>query len=180
MEKRNSGNLRKIVITGPESTGKTTLTEQLGRHYHTVFINEYAREYVEKLKRAYKYKDIVHIAEKQKEQFHAIYPKANKYIFFDTYLIITKIWFIELYNRYPEWIDEELATNRAELYLLCDTDLPWIFDSVRENSGEARKRLFKKYLDELEHFNYRYGIVMGKGVDRFQNALSFIEELNNG
>jgi NadR type nicotinamide-nucleotide adenylyltransferase len=179
METGDSRSIKRIVITGPESTGKTTLTKQLGRHYHTVFVTEYARDYVEQLKRAYNYQDVLHIAEKQRKQFHAVYPSANEYIFFDTYLIITKIWFIELYDQYPVWIDEELAANKAELYLLCDTDLPWIADNVRENSGEARKRLFERYRNELERFNCHFRIVMGNGADRFQNALSFIDELKN-
>ncbi len=177
MDKRESTGLKKIVITGPESTGKTTLTRQLGQHFQTVSVAEYARDYVEKLKRPYNYNDVLHIADKQREQFYADYEEAKTFLFFDTYLIITKVWFNELYSRCPQWINEEIAKNKVDLYLICDTDLPWVPDSVRENPGKARKNLFEKYLYELEYFHCRYRIVTGKGNDRFQNALSYIEEL---
>ena len=89
MEKRNekTGNRSKrIVIIGPESTGKTALCKKLSEYYKTVWVPEYAREYVENLNREYEYKDLIKIAEKQISEFNNDYSNADKFIFFDTYI----------------------------------------------------------------------------------------------
>jgi NadR type nicotinamide-nucleotide adenylyltransferase len=163
----------RVVITGPECTGKSTLSERLAEYFDTAFVPEYAREYVQRLGRKYNYDDIVHIAETQLEQIKQDYP-GKKIVFYDTWLVITKIWLKVVYGHYPEWIDRELESEYVDLWLLCDTDIPWYADGVRENGGEMRDRLYKIYLNEIRDLKGNYFVVQGTGDQRFLNALKII------
>ena len=129
----------KIVVTGPESTGKTALAMYLSRVFGVEYIPEYARTYVENLHHPYTYEDVEHIARVQDKQFMEASKHGNKIVFFDTYLIITKVWFQEVFNRVPAWIDPKLRDSEISLFLLCDFDLEWIEDPIRENPGPRRK-----------------------------------------
>ncbi len=167
-------NIKKIIITGPESTGKSTICKQLAEQFNTVCIDEFARTYVENLNRKYNYSDLVNIARKQIEQLTNNYKHANRFVFFDTGLIITKIWFDIVFGNVPEFVETALQNIKIDMYLLCKPDIDWVWDKVRENSGEERKRLFKLYENELIRLNQNYKITEGKGTDRFQNALENI------
>jgi NadR type nicotinamide-nucleotide adenylyltransferase len=182
MEKRvgkDPSALIRIGITGPECTGKSTLAAGLAAHYHTVFIPEYAREYIESLHRPYTYDDVVHIAERQVMEEKHYARQANGILFYDTYLIITKVWFSVVYDRIPDWIDEVLRKKPIHRFLLCDTDIPWIPDNVRENGGEMREKLFQRYRQELEQYGFPYSIIRGKGDRRLQNAIKAVESERN-
>ena len=85
--------LRKIVISGPESTGKTSLVLDLSRHFKSQYVHEYARDFISGLKRPYIYEDVKHIAEMQVRLEKEMLGKADHYLFYDTYLLITKVWF---------------------------------------------------------------------------------------
>jgi NadR type nicotinamide-nucleotide adenylyltransferase len=178
MEKRvdtDPSSLIRIVITGPECTGKSTLAAALADHYHTAFIPEYAREYVESLNRPYTYDDVVHIAEQQVRDEITYTGKANRLLFYDTYLIITKVWFSVVYHRIPVWIDEILQHNPVHLFLLCDTDIPWVPDLVRENGGAMREKLFQVYRQEIEKYGFSYSVIRGEGDRRLQNGIDAVE-----
>ena len=182
MEKRTAtphSELIRIVITGPECTGKSTLAAQLALHYNTTYIPEYAREYVENLDRPYTYDDVVIIAEKQVREESGFAPQANRILFYDTYLIITKVWFEIVFNRKPQWIDETLQRKHIHLFLLCDFDIPWYPDRVRENGGAMRKKLFRIYQQEIERFGFPYVIIRGKGERRLQNGITAVDLLLN-
>lgn len=166
-----------IVITGAESTGKTTLTEQLAKHFNVPFIPEIAREYVENLNGKYTFPDVETIAKMQIEQFNRAITSNSPVIFLDTWLIVTKIWFEFVYNRTPDWLIPEIVKTRIYLFLVCDIDLPWIYDPVRENGGENRKILHNKYINEINNFNFNYRIVQGSDDERFKNAIRFLSEL---
>lgn len=168
--------LKRIVITGAESTGKTTLASQLAAYYNTVYIPEYAREYVENLKRPYNYEDIEKIAFRQIQQEEDFIKKANNYLFYDTYLIITKVWFQVVYNNCPDWLLKTIVKSKINLFLICDTDIPWEPDPVRENGGKSRNILYQQYIRELEEYHFNYKIVNGLGKDRLLHAIHFIEE----
>jgi NadR type nicotinamide-nucleotide adenylyltransferase len=177
MEKRlvNSEGMIKIAIIGPECTGKTSLTMQLALYYNTVGIPEYAREYVENLKRMYNYDDVVNISKKQIEQLRSNYHDAKKYIFFDTDLIITNVWFEVVFRQKPPWIEKEILSSNIHLYLLCATDIPWTPDKVRENGGQMRETLFNMYKQQLEKRNFAFNIIYGLGDGRLKNAIMAIE-----
>lgn len=164
-----------IVVTGPESTGKTVLAGQLANYFHCSWIPELSRSYVEQLNRAYTFNDVELIAKKQIEQFYAAFQKNEKVIF-DTGLIITKVWFDVVYKRCPSWFLNEIEKLPHLYYLLCNTELPWIPDTVRENGGERREKLFQVYQNELNHFGFKFDIVTGTGVQRTQNAIALIDK----
>ncbi|MGE0088092.1 MAG: AAA family ATPase [Bacteroidales bacterium] len=179
MEKRSKKNIKRIVIIGPESTGKTELVQFLAKKFNTFYIPEYAREYIEHLKCIYTYDDVVSIAKKQIELEKEFSKKANHILFFDTYLILTKVWFQVVFNKIPEWLDEKIRESSIDLFLLCNTELPWIPDNVRENGGEMREKLFEMYKSEIIHYGFAYEVISGKGSKRFENALKIVTNYIN-
>jgi len=177
-EKIKTGKIKRIIITGAESTGKSTLAKQLSEYYQTVYMPEYARTYIENLNRKYTYRDVEHIAEMQIRFEEAFLQKAKKYLFIDTGLIITKVWFLEVFNKYPDWLDEAILKYLPDFYLICDIDLPWKEDPVRENGTfERRKYLTDKYLAEIEKYKVKYAMIRGSGAQRLQNAIKQIDKL---
>ena len=178
MEKRTGDagdKIIRIVLTGPECTGKSTLAVQLAYNYATLSIPEYAREYVGSLSRPYDYDDVVHIAETQVKQLEEYSTCASRILFLDTYLIITKVWFDLVFKRRPDWIDKELSKHSVDFYLLCDTDIAWEADPVRENGGRMREDLLGLYKKELIDFGCEFGIVQGSGDERLKNAIRLVE-----
>ena len=172
MIKENS--IKKIVITGPESTGKTTMAEFLSKEFNTIFIPEYARKYIQARNNKYDYNDVLNITKHQIKELTKKYNNANKFVFFDTGLIITKIWFIEVFNKVPELLENALRSIKIDCLLLCYPDIEWIPDDVRVNKGEKRNDLFLKYRQELENYNFKYKIIKGEGKKRFLSAKKFI------
>ena len=166
-----------IVITGAESTGKSTLTESLANFYKVPFVKEFAREYIENLNRPYNYQDVIFIAEKQIEQLNKLKASTEPFIFVDTWLIITKVWLEIVYNKIPDWLEKEIQISNIELFLVCDIDLPWIPDPVRENGGEKRQMLQNKYIENIKKYNFNYKIVNGKNQARFNNALKYLNPI---
>ena len=167
---------KRIIITGPESTGKSTLSKQLADYYQTIYLPEYARTYIENLNRHYNYNDLVKIAKMQIKLEKEFYEKANIFLFIDTGLIITKIWFQEVYNKYPAWLDEAIGDSLPEFYLMCNFDLPWKNDHVRENgSNERRKYLMNRYIQEIESYKVKYYNISGQGKKRLQKAIKYID-----
>ena len=107
MAQTNSKIIR-IALIGPESTAKSTLSEQLARHYMTHWVKEYSREYLSKISRKYTLDDILLIAQKQLEQENKLLQTANKFIFADTELILSKVWCEDVFNICPDWINENI------------------------------------------------------------------------
>jgi NadR type nicotinamide-nucleotide adenylyltransferase len=168
--------LRKIVITGPESTGKTELSKALAVKLNARWIPEYARGYLEKLGRPYQYEDLEIIARHQIQQEKEESAKAGiGMLIFDTWLIITKVWFEVVYSKSPVWIEEYIAEANIDIFLVCSPDLPWIADAVRENGGEMRVKLFERYCREIDQYGFKYEIVEGSGEDRLNNALKHLQ-----
>lgn len=166
-----------VAITGAESTGKSTLSEALSKHYGVPFQREYARNYIRDLHRKYTYQDIEIIAQKQLEQYNQLVNRSAALVILDTWLLITKVWFEVVFQRAPGWIEQAIEENKIDLFLVCDIDLPWMADDVRENGGENRVWLQKRYIEEIEKHNFAYRIVNGTGANRTRNAISFIKEL---
>ena len=166
----------KISIVGPESTGKTYLASHLAEYFSSPWIPEYAREYVEKLSRPYAYEDVCNIALKQIEQekFYENQSTDKPFVFFDTDLIITKVWFSYCFNEIPDFLTERMQANYFDLYLLCVPDLPWEPDSVREH-GEDREFFFNWYKKEIEQTGKPYITVSGVGRARIENAIEALK-----
>jgi nicotinamide riboside kinase len=164
-----------IIVSGPESTGKTSIAEYLANKYNAPLYPEYARSYIINLKRKYEYNDILKIAEYQYHQFIS-YNEKKVLSIFDTYLIITKVWFLWHSKTYPSWIDDALLSTKGALYLLCAPDIEWEPDAVRENGGETRKLLFDAYIKELEQYRLNYRVIYGLGDARLKNAESFVND----
>jgi len=176
MEKRSS-NIIRIAITGPESCGKTTLAKQLAKEYDTVWVPEYAREYLDNLGRDYVYDDLEEIAKGQIRQEFKLMQDANKFIFADTELIVIKIWSLHKYKTCSNFILNAIEENPFDLYLLTYPDLEWEFDPLRElPSEELRKEVFDMYIKELENYGFRYEIIKGRGEERFKNAKAIVEK----
>ena len=175
MEKRFEKNIN-IAITGPESTGKTTLTRILAEHFKGGEISEYARDYIFNLNRAYTISDLVHIAKYQIDSYKNLFPGESGIVFFDTWLIITKIWFQEVYSSCPDWVVSAIDTYKMEFYLVCAPDIEWHEDPVRENGGEKRLKLFDLYIEEIQKLNVPYKIIYGEGQQRSENAIKAVED----
>jgi len=165
--------IKRILITGPESTGKSELTVILAEQYGGEFVTEYARGYIESLDGPYGYNDVEHIALHQVEDYNAS-EYATNLIFFDTWLIITKVWFEYAYGRVPDWIDDKIRQASFDLVLLCAPDIPWIPDPVRENGGKKREELFDRYKIEFDRFGMEWVTVTGSGDERLNRAKQLI------
>ncbi|MGC9343026.1 MAG: AAA family ATPase [Bacteroidales bacterium] len=168
--------VKRIVITGPESTGKTNIASYLATKFNSIWIPEYARYYIENLKAKYDYSDIENIARKQVEDYHHYSRNASGLVIFDTWLIITKVWFQKLYNKYPPWMEESIRNLKIDLYLLCTPDIEWKPDPLRENPGKKREILFNAYESEIKMTGAPYGIVKGSGKSRYESAERIVEQ----
>lgn len=166
-----------IVITGPESTGKSTLTNELAGIYQGIAIPEYARQYIVTLQRPYNYSDVELIARKQVEEFNNISTIPGQFFFLDTYLIITKVWFEVVFGHFPTWMEKEIRKSKIDLFLLCEPDIPWEPDSVRENGGEMRNWLYDSYKQNLNKYMFNYEIVNGLGPERIQCARRHMDRI---
>jgi len=166
-----------VVITGAESTGKSTIANALSTHFSASLIPEYAREYIENLEREYTYEDVEFIAQKQIQELNKILTSEQPLIILDTWLLITKVWFEVVYNKIPDWLDSKIRSTNIDLFIVCDIDLPWVADSVRENGGTNRELLHNKYLEEIEKYKFDYGLVRGKDEVRINNAIKFITNI---
>jgi len=166
--------LKKILITGPESTGKSQLTQALARYYHSVYVKEYAREYIAALDRDYMESDLLIMAQKQIELEKQQTLEADDFLFCDTALTVYEIWSREKYGRTHPWIKQEIGRITYDLYLLCDVDLPWVEDPQRENPYD-RDRLLSLYQQSFNERNIEYFMVRGKGDSRLKNAIEIIE-----
>ena len=166
-------NIKRIVISGPESTGKSDLTQALAEKFQTRWIPEYAREYVQSLNHPYQYQDVVRIARRQISHEETIAEDVlpGNILFFDTWLIITKVWFDLVYGKCPEFVLDHIRCSKIDLFLVCNTDLPWIADQVRENGGEKREELLQLYCNQIRSFGFNYELISGSGEARTENAI---------
>jgi len=165
--------IKKIAITGPESTGKSQLSERLAGYYHTTWVPEFARAYIDHLDREYNHADILKIARGQLRSENRLLKHAKTFLFCDTELIVTKIWSDVKYSQCDEWILKKIDKHKYDLYLLCYIDIPWEFDPQREHP-QLREHLFNLYLQEMTERNLPFAVVSGLGEERLQNAVDII------
>jgi NadR type nicotinamide-nucleotide adenylyltransferase len=173
--------LKKIVVLGPESTGKSTLCEALSKAYDTIWCEEYAREYLSKNGTDYHFENLLTIAEGQIANEERAIKKAieqNKsHLIIDTDMYVMKVWCEYVFNNCHHYILEQINQRSYDLYLLCDIDLPWAADEMREYPDAGpRKELFTIYKELLINQNTPWGIVSGTGKERTENAINLIDQ----
>ncbi len=171
--------MKKIVIIGPESTGKSTLCTQLAAHYNTIWCPEFAREYLSNLDAPYTYGDLLHIAKGQLALEDKLADEAkNGRYFIDTDMYVMKVWCEVAFGNCHNWILKQIAVRKYDLYLLCDTDLPWEQDALREYPDQAfRNRLLKMYKDLLVNAGVPWVLVSGMNTERLEVATEAVDKM---
>ena len=182
--------LKKIVILGPESTGKSTLCNQLANFYNTVWVPEYARQYLQDHGMNYTYDDLLTIAEGQlasEDKYVSEFEKKNhgnlagrnySPLFIDTNMHVMKVWCEFVFDRCHDWILYQIALRKYDLYLLCNTDLPWVKDELREYPElESRQKLFHIYKDIMVNQPVPWIEIGGNYEQRFAKAVRAVDEL---
>lgn len=167
--------MRKVVITGPECSGKSTLSQALAGSLGVQWVPEMARPYLDALGRPYGEADLLRIAELQlgtEEERVAVQPNAPLLIC-DTDLITIRIWGEEKFGRSDPWIVEQTEERPYALWLLCKPDIPWVFDPQRENPHD-RDRLFAVYRQTLEALGKPFAVICGEGAERLELALEAV------
>ena len=168
--------MRKIVVLGPESTGKTTLCNHLADHYKTGWCPEFAREYLQEKGKNYSYEDLLNIAVGQLELEDTLQFAASKFYFIDTDMWVMKVWCEVAFEQCHSFILKQIAARQYDMYLLCNVDLPWVKDELREYPDlEFRKKLFKIYKDILINQGTRWAEISGTDTERLQMAVSIID-----
>ena len=179
--KQTDVNLVKIVLFGPESTGKTTLAIQLAKHYNTVWVQEYARPYLQRVwnqeRRTCEPKDIMPIAYGQMASENRLAKRADKVLICDTDVLETKVYSEEYYGGYVDPLLEKAATeNRYDLYFLTYIDTPWEADDLRDRP-EQRQEMFFAFKKALEENNRPYILLKGNKEKRLTKAIQAIDEM---
>jgi len=180
--------IKKIVILGPESTGKTTLCNQLAEHYQTVWAPEYAREYLLTHGMDYTYEDLLTIAKGQLELEKAAEARVinesqenEPLLFVDTNMYVMQVWCEFVFQKCHTWILEQVAERPYQLYLLCNVDLPWVKDQLREYPDlESRNRLYHIYKQILTTQHVPWKEISGGYDKRLKTAIAAVDDFCNG
>jgi len=179
--KQTNINIIKIVLFGPESTGKTTLSKHLARHYNTVWAPEFAREYLQKKwnneRKTCENSDLLPIAVGQMEIENRLAKKADKVLICDTDLLETKVYSEEYYGGFvsPE-LEEAAINNTYGLYLLTYIDTPWEEDDLRDRPNQ-RLEMFKAFENTLIKYNRPYILLKGDKKERLKKAINKIDKI---
>ncbi|MGB3780598.1 MAG: ATP-binding protein [Tunicatimonas sp.] len=164
----------KVVVTGPESSGKTTLAQALAAHYRVPWVAEYARTYIEQLTQPYQEADLLAIARGQVQREDEQAQTHPHLLICDTSLLVISVWSRYRYGRCHPWIKDQLDQRPVNHYLLCSPDLPWQPDPQRENPND-RSELFVRYEEALREKPHT--IVFGQGRARLDAATNAIDHL---
>ena len=166
----------KVVLTGPESSGKTTLAEALAIHYGVNAIPEFARQFLKELDRDYSQYDLTTIALAQYRQEQYRLNEKEELIICDTSLLVIKIWSQFKYKSVHPSIISLLSNSLPDLYILPHFDIPYEYDPLRENPKD-RKELFQLYRSELDKMKIPWIIVKGSPEERMEEAQKAIDSL---
>ncbi len=182
--------LKKIVIIGPESTGKSTLSEQLAQHYETTWCPEFAREYLLSNGTNYDYEDLLTIAKGQlalEEEYTNTFEQQSLPmledggqlpLFIDTDMYVMKVWCEFVFEKCHRFILDEIVKRKYDLYLLCNIDLPWVADELREYPDlQSRKKLYAIYKDLMVNQSVPWVEIKGSYEERLQHAIKAVDKL---
>lgn len=181
--------IKKIVVLGPESTGKSSLCAQLAAYYKTNWVKEYAREYLLAHGTAYTFDELLTIAQGQllleengitelKEKQEK--EKSNSpLLFIDTNMYVMKVWCEFVFGQCHHWILNQVVERKYDLYLLCNIDVPWVRDELREYPDlQTREKLYHHYKDIMVNQEVTWVDVRGNYEERFQLAVTAIDRLH--
>lgn len=174
MEKANK-HTKRIAIVGPESSGKTTLASTLAEKYETLWVPEYAREYLIQIRRDYTFEDLELIAKKQMTLENKFHKTANTFLFCDSTLLTIKIWSEYKFQRNSDWVLENLNEHQYQFHMLCKPDIDWEEDPLRENAHD-RDELFVLYQTELKKLKIPYEIISGRNEFRLETAVNALKK----
>ena len=174
--------LKKIVIIGPESTGKTTLCQQLSDYYKTSWVKEYAREYLLNNGRKYSYENLLDIAKGQINGEELVIQDINgaedKLVFIDTDMYVMKVWCEYVFEKCHHWILNTIVDRKYDLYLLCNVDLVWVKDQLREYPDLiSRKKLYHHYKDIMANQQVSWVEISGNNTERLQKAIEAVNKI---
>ncbi len=170
--------MKLVVVTGVESTGKSTLAQALAAHYQAPCVNEYAREFLEGLGRPYQEADLPSIARGQLNAQQAAAASRPPLLIADTDLSVIAIWGLFKYNRMPTGVAELLQHNLPQLYLLPHWDMHWQPDPFRENPDAAsRQTLYTMYQQLLATTGVPVVQLQGNQQQQLQQALKAINQI---
>jgi nicotinamide riboside kinase len=202
--------IKKIVVIGPESTGKSTLCEQLAQHYHTAWCPEFAREYLLKHGTNYTYDDLLVIAKGQvaleektlsrykaqetrnkeqgtrdkteetrnRDEAHSLLTTHHSPLFVDTDMYVMKVWCEFVFGKCHRFILDQIVKRQYDLYLLCNVDLPWVKDELREYpKPAARKKLYSIYTDCMINQPVPWTVITGDYTERLKMAIAAVDSL---
>ena len=175
--------IKKIVVIGPESTGKSSLCELLAAHYKSLWVKEYAREYLLTHGTDYSFDNLLDIAKGQlrlEDEGITTISKKNSTlpVFIDTDMYVMKVWCEFVFGKCHNWILDQIAVRKYDLYLLCNIDLPWVKDELREYPDLAsREKLYHIYKDCMINQQVPWIDISGNYETRLQLAIQAIDQL---
>jgi len=169
---------KRILILGPESTGKSTLAEKLAEHYAEPWVPEVAREYLEQLDRPYGYDDLLQIGRQQMQLEDEMAAGAKNHLFCDTDLRVIQVWSQHRFGKVDPWVLEEITRRTYDLILLCAPDLPWQQDPLREHPElEMRQQFFDVYQQLAQASGFPWALISGDTAERLSTAIQEVDYL---
>ena len=172
--------IKKIVCIGPESTGKSYLTQALAKHFGTIKVEEYARAFLLEKKEPYDVQDLSLIAEGQLQLESEGEKKLEDktLLFIDTDLHVIKVWSEFAFGVCDNAILKQIAKSKYDLYLLCNPDLPWVKDELREYPDQAtRDILYQHYKEILTSQKTPWVNIKGDYEERVNTAINAVNKL---
>ena len=169
--------MTRVVVTGSECTGKTTLARALASRLDAVFVPEYARQFVTEKKAPPDRSDVEAIARGQMALEDRALRESGTLLIQDTDLLSTVIYSRHYYSECPRWIEDELARRSGDLYVLAGIDVPWIPDGDQRDRGHMREEMQALFHDALVERTLRFVEVQGTLERRVAEASLAIERV---
>jgi nicotinamide riboside kinase len=165
----------RVVVTGSECTGKTTMAGALAIHYATVWVPEYVRQFVEEVRRPPGPADIDRIARGQIALEERLSSEASEVLVLDTDLLSTLVYSRHYFGSCPSWIEDAVRRRAGNLYLLAGIDVPWFPDGDQRDRGDRREEMHDLFLRALLTREMPFLEIRGPHEVRLQNAIAAID-----
>ena len=173
------GKIKKVVVIGPESTGKSTLSELIAKHFNTEWCAEYAREYLLTNGTDYSYNDLLTIAKGQlaleNKALQTVENNGGDLLIIDTDMYVMQVWCEYVFGKCHDFIKQQIAEREYDLYLLCNIDQPWVKDELREYPDEGpRIELYDIYKTILQNQAIQWVDINGNYEERLRKAIEAV------